>query len=442
MPLQARPTRSKKMKRFAIISILTLTSLETHTKVWKDSTNEKKTKIWKGRTNEKKTRVWRGSTNEKKPDVWKNPRNEKKTRRLEESEKRKKAQRLEESEKRKKAQRLEEFEKRKKAQRLEESEKRKKAQRLEESEKRKKAQHLEDSTNEKKPGVWSAGTNKQATTLEETTSNLQKVVEQTGKPPQSQCHDCRFDQSPVKPDGISLKPYTVAVRGKEALFHNRCKNFIKDNGTYGPWGKVIEQYFLKQKVENDKTKSEQENNELKAKDFFSPALKGMQSSPRICPNWGRLEPKQKLKFWVWTFAAIAQDESRCNPKALNKGTRKHPIPNPRDPPAGLFQLNSRLHKREDRGRNCKFEEVPEKLLMSKEELPKEIVTSYITCSLDIMHDLIEIPVGRYGGSGKIYPTYSYWQKLRYPYPTGGVLGANIRRYPLCNDSPKKSGHQK
>ena len=321
MSLRVRSTRSKKMKRVAIISMLTLTSLETHTKIWKDRTNEKKSKVWRGGTNKKKSRVWKSRTNKKKTRTWR------------------------------------------------------------------------------------VRINKKPTILRQATSDLQhvqKIVKQTGQPPTGQCLDSRHDKDIGK---------IILTRA----FNAKCRKFIKNDGSYGPWGADIENYIL-------------QNHKIKTA-FFHQKILGMQSAPKTCPNWKILSEQEKLKFWVWTFAAIAQDESSCNPEVVNQGTKKHPIPDKSDPPTGLFQLNALYKERYWRSgkqeRECKFP--------SGKTKP---VKEHIHCSLRIMYDLIKLPPGQkpYRPKiGGIFPTNSYWENLRGTSnkKVQSKLRKNIRRYTPC-----------
>ena len=139
--------------------------------------------------------------------------------------------------------------------------------------------------------------------VEKTTELAKTLNRMTNPPAGDDCHDCRFDQSPVKPVIISLKPYTDKKDTEKHFFSIKCKNFIQDNGTYGPWGTDIKNYLEK----NQKIKTA----------FFDPDLLGMDTPPKTCPRWKQLSHDEKLKFWVWTFAAIAQDESTCDPEAVN-----------------------------------------------------------------------------------------------------------------------------
>lgn len=201
-----------------------------------------------------------------------------------------------------------------------------------------------------------------------------------------------------------------AYRGDKKFFNTRCYAFIDANGDYGSYGKIIRDYI------NAKGGADSR--------FFSDALPGMESAPRTCPKWGRLSDSDKMKFWVWTFASIAQIESSCDRKSVNSGR----VPNASDRPRGLLQLNTLKNKRDWRGPNCKFP-----TLDSNREYGVYDAKNSLRCGLDIMDELLKGQNGEYRSNGKIFPTNSYWEKLRPNHSsTGGPIGELVRQFSPCH----------
>ena len=222
-----------------------------------------------------------------------------------------------------------------------------------------------------------------------------------GDPP---CADCSMLVEVAGSRSVRL-PTSARSSRDTAYFNGNCRNFIQDNGTYGPWGNDIVRYLDEVGGANSR--------------FLSDALPGMQSIPRTCPNWGRMNTDERKLFWVWTFASMAQVESSCDPSKVNTGR----VPNPNDRPRGLLQLNSLRSERTWRGRNCRFP--------SNDTTP----VNQIRCGMDIMDELLKGRSGEYRSNGKIFPTNSYWEKFRPNHSqTGGPIGQLIRRFPLCGAS--------
>lgn len=224
-----------------------------------------------------------------------------------------------------------------------------------------------------------------------------KYMDIVGEPLKGGCENC-IEDSPLMDD---LSKLPVGNKG----FNSRCRNFINSKGEYGPWGQMITSYL-------------KSNPNVKER-FFSNALPGMESSPQTCPMWGKLNNKQKEKFWVWTMASISQVESSCDNRAVNSDSN---VPYRNDLPRGLFQLNTLRSKRSWRGPNCKFPTGAEHVYKPENS---------IACSLDIMDELLKGRSGEYKSNGKIFPTNSYWEKLRSRSSRGGPIGKLIRLYPAC-----------
>tara|TARA_R110000868_G_scaffold14661_4_gene67856 strand:- start:7231 stop:8022 length:792 start_codon:yes stop_codon:yes gene_type:complete len=233
-------------------------------------------------------------------------------------------------------------------------------------------------------------------------NEINSAASRAGRPPQATCHNCRTDNS-ADADSIAL-PTTRTSRGTP-YFNPACKSFIRDNGSYGPWGTIIKDYIVAKGGASSR--------------FFADSLPGMESAPRTCPNWGRLSENEKMKFWVWMMASIAQVESSCNNRSVNTGR----VPNPSDRPRGLLQLNTLRSERQWRGPNCRFPSGAEATYNASNNLK---------CGMDIMDELLKGSSGEYRANGKIFPTNSYWEKLRPNHSSnGGPIGRLVRRYPPC-----------
>lgn len=182
----------------------------------------------------------------------------------------------------------------------------------------------------------------------------------------------------------------------------KCGPFITNKGdgkaSYGEYGKIVAKY-LQEKGDNNI--------------LFSNELPGMIEMPEICPRWKKLNRKQKEYFWVYAFAAISYDESKCNPAAKNpKGSNGIAI--------GLTQMDQQVSKRSWRGPDCKVADIAPP-------------ANNLRCALNIMEELLKGPKGEYKGTGHIYNTgrnTSYWQKLKGP--NGGQIGRLMKTNPLCH----------
>lgn len=175
-----------------------------------------------------------------------------------------------------------------------------------------------------------------------------------------------------------------------------CTPFIKRDGSYGWWGKVIA-------------------SELDSGKY--PRFTGVKPPPRdihtVCPNYTRFNRSELKHFWVWVFASIAHDESTCRTQAKAQGTN--------DGAVGLLQMEKTYRKRFWRGEECRTKNMT-------------AASSNLRCGMRIMHEQLLGKNGDYQSSGRIYPGEpSYWEKLnsREDYPTGGTIGRLIRTFPLC-----------
>lgn len=234
-----------------------------------------------------------------------------------------------------------------------------------------------------------------------------------GSAPSGECHNCTTD-SDHEISGLSL-PTTRPRRGSMPYFNTACRSFIQADGSYGEWGNLIVDYIS--------------GSERRQNDFFSNGILGMESAPQTCPNWGNLSEAAKMKFWVWMMSSIAQVESSCNPSAINTG----PVPDPADRPRGLFQLNTLnlrrppKHNRSWRGDNCDFPSGPAATANPRNNT---------LCAIGIMYHYVKRPSGQYTDAPKIFPTNSYWEKLRGGHSSnGGDIGKLMRQYPPCGATP-------
>ncbi len=249
-------------------------------------------------------------------------------------------------------------------------------------------------------------------------NQVNRTLQTAGNPPSDVCHSCRVDATP---DSLAL-PTTRPRNGSRSYFNTACRGFINNNGTYGAWGQVI----------RDEIISKGGGDSL----FLSDAIPGMESAPHTCPNWGNLTDNQKVKFWVWTFASIAQVESSCNTTVVNLNSD---IDDRSDPPRGLYQLNSLRGNRSWRGTGCSFASNSNNAL------------DHSKCAVGIMEELLKGQDGEYASrtitlrsgverrtDGRIFPTNSYWQKLRgggRDGGTGGPIGQLMRQYGPCEATP-------
>lgn len=204
---------------------------------------------------------------------------------------------------------------------------------------------------------------------------------------EAECADC-VNQTPVLP-------------GLTASFYHQnadCTNFIKSDGSYGPWGKIIERYIL-----------EEDNGAFLLSDY----LEAVKPANGACKNWHNLTEKQRVHFWVWTMASIAWRESTCKPDNHNPKASDGYMG------MGLFQMNELRSSRYWRGKYCNV---------------SNIVTpqNNIGCSLDIMTELLRGQDGVHKTNGKLYGpgSNSYWEQLKNN-AYGSEIGHRIRQFPLC-----------
>lgn len=187
----------------------------------------------------------------------------------------------------------------------------------------------------------------------------------------------------------------------------KCNLFLSPEGELGSYGRIIRDY-----IDDDIKKNSPSV-------FLSDSILGMASAPGICPNWSRLDQDARVKFWVWTFAAIASAESGCRwDVAEHWGVN--------DTCSGLLQLEKGYKLRSRRGSNC------------ANVSPTDIRKPYgnLRCGLDIMKQQLVSPNldGALEFDGRIYPgpgmmAQSYWQKLRKE--NGADIGRLMRAFKPC-----------
>lgn len=171
-----------------------------------------------------------------------------------------------------------------------------------------------------------------------------------------------------------------ALHGRFEAKGADCSDFIDADGVFGPRGHVIASAFkqfehLQVLISNQAARAT--------------------SMPQLCPKFARLSEEERIRFWVWTFAAIAWDESTCKYGARNSRATNGTA-------VGLLQMETNLRARSWRGPLCRFQSVAS---------PRE----NLLCGLEIMRGQFS---GLYssnrsckGLAGLSMPC-SYWQKLR------------------------------
>ena len=159
-----------------------------------------------------------------------------------------------------------------------------------------------------------------------------------------------------------------------------CDKFLNNEGEPGEWGNII----LK-KIES------LPEDELKDS-FYSNNIPDM---PFVCQNFSEFSNELKKKFWVWTFASIAWEESSCKPKAAAAGVNCKAV--------GLLQLEGSARLRKGRGESCQVAEVT---------TPK----NNLACGVDILNDQLLGQKSNYfkgtKATGELFWKSSYWLHMR------------------------------
>lgn len=180
--------------------------------------------------------------------------------------------------------------------------------------------------------------------------------------------------SVVLPCLVTLSPH-FSLNG----IKDDCDKFFDNAGNTGPWGNQIIKTITKL------PKEELENS------FYSKDIPDMDF---ICPKFKEFPSELKLKFWVWTFAAISWQESSCNEKVSAQGTNARAV--------GLLQLEDTRQLRKSRGPNCDVASVRDP-------------ANNLACGVDILHQQLLGAEGKYFknvGTGELFWKSGYWQHLR------------------------------
>jgi hypothetical protein len=192
----------------------------------------------------------------------------------------------------------------------------------------------------------------------------------------------------IKKTGVISSPCQSNLEGTSAIIldaefssngvGDNCFKYIESNGEVGSWGKsVIEAIY--------KLPKDEIQNSYLANSFTDMEL--------VCPNYKNFNEQLKLKFWVWTFAAISWQESSCNPKTTAQGINSKAV--------GLLQLEDSLRLRAGRGGHCEVKDVKQ-------------ANNNIACGVEILHQQLLGPKSTYftNSTGELFWKSGYWQHLR------------------------------
>ncbi len=185
----------------------------------------------------------------------------------------------------------------------------------------------------------------------------------------------------------------------------KCNLFLDAEGEYGSYGRIVKTYI----------------EESLSPVFLSNEILGMESAPRVCPNWSKFDHDMKKKFWVWTMASIAGIESGCN----------NDVKDHRDVTGnyafGMYQLERSESLRKS---NRRF--APHCLLPLK-EVRKPV--AHIRCAMDMLvTQLIDQKAETMKFDGRIYPgpgmkISTYFNEFHHAY--GGYIGQLMREFKPC-----------
>ena len=126
-----------------------------------------------------------------------------------------------------------------------------------------------------------------------------------------------FDDLSQKPEAASI-PLNIATPSGQGMVPGRiwstgCEKFIDRKGVYGSWGTALVNHLKKN---HDDVLVQAEH---------------IGDMGYVCPKYNSFEPEMRYNFWVWLTAAVAQEESSCNPRQSAQG--------PNGVAAGLMQLD-------------------------------------------------------------------------------------------------------
>jgi len=187
-----------------------------------------------------------------------------------------------------------------------------------------------------------------------------------------------------------------------------CRSFIDEYGVLGEHGNIIKNELLK------------ENSHLKEL-LDKEVLAGVKDIEKVCPRINEFSEIELVNFWIWTFMAIANKESSCNPK-IGYG----PLNDDGFYPVGLLQME-KVGERLD-GTRSRWAGNPEPRKACRSRNLISDAGDNIRCGLDAMKNLImgyhscamiEVPgstptINREktpNCQGEIFAN-SYWQKMR------------------------------
>lgn len=195
------------------------------------------------------------------------------------------------------------------------------------------------------------------------------------------------------------------IGNSSTSFASSCRSFIDQTGHLGPRGRKVLDAISKAGKDWFYGGPDCCKTKMRAWDPYSARQVSVIPKPidvsAVCPKFNTFSQKQKEYFWVWTFAAMANDESTCGMRSDN----------PRNPnTCGLMQLEKRRKRNRDPvlcnpSANCRTNE-----------------TFQMECSASILRDFAM----RFNFS--LTAGGSYWEKLR----GNKSVARHIRLYPGCN----------
>lgn len=103
---------------------------------------------------------------------------------------------------------------------------------------------------------------------------------------------------------------------------NRCSRFIRPDGEFGEWGRLIDASLT-------------EYAELRTALVSSVAARGA-GMASVCPRFANLSGAQKREFWVWVMTSLALFESTCGYDTSNASNGDA---------VGIYQLNKKTSDR-------------------------------------------------------------------------------------------------
>lgn len=188
------------------------------------------------------------------------------------------------------------------------------------------------------------------------------------------------------------------LQGLTSKFAPDCSNFIRPDGTYGPWGKIA----------------------IKELSRFPNTFLNARGMSAVCPNFNSpsFDDAEKRHFWVWALAAIASQESTCQTHVDSKDIwiKRHGKLvrfNPNGIASGLFQI----------------EKDPELRAQRDERYGGTFCSGYVyspsvntRCAVRMLEDIVD------NNEGPYTMTNHYWSALIDP---GTKAKQMIRQYSAC-----------